>query len=113
MSRRWIIGLVAMALVIWVGLSTVSGQNDRTSLFAGTLTTSTTATVLAASQPVFEVLVQSDPDNTVDILVGTRQAQVIQLKPGQALTIPTSNLNRVYARAASSAPVLNYIARGQ
>jgi len=113
MSRYLTIGLTAMVLVVWVGLSTVSGQNDRTSLFAGTLTTSTTATVLAASQPVFEVLVQSDPDNTVDILVGTRQAQVIQLKPGQALTIPTSNLDRVYATAASSTPVLNYIARGQ
>ena len=113
MSRRWTIGVLVAMGVAWFGLSTVFGQNDRTSLFAGTLTTSTTATVLAASQPVFEVLVQSDPDNTVDILVGTRQAQVIQLKPGQALTIPTSNLNRVYATAASSTPTLNYIARGQ
>jgi len=113
MSRQKTIGVLVVVALVWLGLSTVFGQNDRTSLFAGTLTTSTTATVLAGSQAVFEVLVQSDPDNTVDILVGTRQAQVIQLKPGQALTIPTSNLNRVYATAASSTPVLNYIARGQ
>lgn len=86
--------------------------NDSSdTLYAGTLSTSTVAAALAASQKTREVLVQNDPDNTVDIFVGSSSAQPIQLKPGDSLVVPVSNLALLYAKSASGTPVLNYLGR--
>jgi len=107
----------AVALCLVVGgawsAAAVSAQNDRSNLLAGTNATSTTGEVLAAAHPVWEVAVQNDPDSTTDILVGNRSAQVIQLAPGQSVTIPTDNLNRIWIVAVSGTPTANYIARGR
>ena len=91
----------------------VSGQNDRQNLYVGTKATSTTPASLASAQAVFEVLIQNDPDNTTDVLVGNSTSQVIQIAPAQSLTIPTNNLATVYVKAISGTPTVNYLGRGQ
>lgn len=88
-----------------------SGASASATLYAGTLTTSTTAAALAASQAVSEVLIQNDPDNTIDVLVGNAAAQPIQLKPGQSITIPVANLATVFVKSVSGTPTVNYLGR--
>ncbi len=85
-------------------------QPARTVITSGTNTTSTAAESLATSQTVDEVLVQNDPDNTVDILVGSASSQDIQLSPGQAITLVTDNIATIYIRSVSGTPVVAYIA---
>ena len=80
-------------------------------LYPGTNTTSTTPEALAGSQAVREVLIMNDPDNTVDILVGDVTAQTIQLVPGQAIAIPTTNLANVYIVSVSGTPTVSYLGR--
>lgn len=80
-------------------------------LYAGTLSTSGTAAAIAASQAISEVVIQNDPDNTDDILVGNSTAQTIQIKPGNAIVLPVSNLALVYAKSVSGTPTLNYLGR--
>jgi len=53
------------------------------------------------------VLIQADPDNTTDMLVGDDAAQVIQLTPGQSFSMTISNTSLIYAKAVSGSPVLN------
>ena len=87
------------------------GGGVSATLYAGTLTTSTTPAALAASQAVSEVVVQNDPDNTIDVLIGNASAQTVQLAPGDSITVPVDNLSKLYVVAASGAPVVNYLAR--
>lgn len=89
----------------------VATNDTSSTLYAGTLTTSTSAAALAASQAVREVLVQNDPDNSADVLIGTSSAQTIQLRPGQSIVIPVANLATVYAKSVSGTPTINYLGR--
>ena len=89
----------------------VATNDTSATLYAGTLTTSTSAAALAASQAVREVLVQNDPDNSADVLIGTSSAQTIQLRPGQSIVIPVANLATVYAKSVSGTPTINYLGR--
>lgn len=77
----------------------------------GTNTLSTTAEALAASAATWECLVQNDPDNTVDFLVGDATAQTIQLAPGQSITLPIQDVSSIWADAVSGTPVANYLCR--
>lgn len=91
--------------------ASLATTNASATLYAGTLTTSTTAAALASTQAVREVLVQNDPDNSADVLIGNSSAQPIQLKPGQSIVIPVADLATVYAKSGSGAPVVNYLGR--
>lgn len=80
-------------------------------LYAGTVTLSTTAAQLP-SQAGSEVLLQSDPSNTVNIGLGaTSTSQPIILVPGQSMTLSVANLDLLYAVASSGTPVLNWMVR--
>lgn len=67
----------------------------------GTDATVTTSAKQLAAQSCREVIVQNDPDNTGDMLVGNSAAQVFQLTPGQAIRLPVSNVNLVYVKMTS------------
>ena len=58
-----------------------------------------------------EIVVQNDPDNTVDVLVGNANSQSVQLRPGEAETIAsdkgTVNLSRVFVKSVSATPSIN------
>lgn len=79
-------------------------------LAAGTLSATTTAAQLSSNQACKEVLVQNDPDNTVDVLIGPSGSQPIQLVPGQAVALPVSNVNLVYGKTVSSTGTIAWAA---
>ena len=82
---------------------------------AATSTTATPLTVLLTVSPqlVASILLQNDPDNTVDILVGNSISQSIQLRPGEAETLAAPNHNgrinlaHIFVKSASATPTLN------
>ena len=77
---------------------------------AGTTSTSTSAAaIVSSSTPCRAVVLQSDPDNTTDILIGDAASQVIQLTPGQSISLRVDNLNKVWADAVSGTPDLRWI----
>lgn len=88
------------------------GAGASATLTAGTLTTSTTAAALAATLAVTEIMVQNDPDNTIDVFVGNATAQPLQLSPGDSLVLAVNDLAKVYVKSASGTPLVNYLARG-
>lgn len=125
MLHRWRVVLLAILLVL-VGaigrdlmLPPVEAQTFpivRTTaasavLTAGTNTTSTTVEVLRAALTAWECLVQNDPDNTVDILVGSAAATTIQLAPGQSITLPIADANTINISSVSGTPVVNFLCR--
>ena len=80
-------------------------------LTAGTNTLSTNEEALRTTLPAWECVVQNDPDNTVDILVGASGTQTIQLSPGQSITIPIQDAATIFLKSVSATPVANYLCR--
>jgi hypothetical protein len=75
---------------------------------SGQLAATTTAAALG-SRACMAVLVQNDPGNTPNALIGDATNQYFTLKPGQACTIPCSNISQVYAKMASGTGNVNFI----
>lgn len=78
---------------------------------SGTTSITTTASIQVHSNTACKMaILQNDPDNTNDMLIGTSGAESIQLVPGQSLSLPVSNLNLLYAKnTSSSTQTLNWI----
>ena len=77
----------------------------------GTNGLTTTAETLRSTLVAWECLVQNDPDNAVDMLVGNSTDQVIQLSPGQSMTIPIQDAATIYVKSVSGTPTANYLCR--
>lgn len=87
----------------------------RSSLYAGTGTAALSGSNAAAitAQACNAVVVQNDPDSTVDLMVGNSITVVpLQLLPGQSVTIPVTNTNLVFLRSnhAATAATYNWLA---
>ena len=54
------------------------------------------------------VLIQSDPDNTDNCLIGNVDSQSIKLLPGASFSMIVENTSIIYAKSASGTPDLNY-----
>lgn len=74
------------------------------------ITTSAVA-VSTTSVNIREVLLQSDPTNTTNMLVGSSTDQEIVLTPGQSITIPVISLSLIWVKMASSTGTANWLAR--
>lgn len=86
---------------------------DTSTDFAdGTVTATATAIVLGPETPCIEVLVQSEPDNTAGVRVGTASSQSHYLEPGGQRAVPVTNVNLVYVKAISGSQRINWWARG-
>ena len=73
--------------------------------------TVTTAAKQLAALVCQGVVVQNDPDNTGDMLVGNVTAQVFQLTPGQWIYLPVNDVSRVYVKMTSgSNQTVNWLA---
>ena len=72
-----------------------------------TLGLTTSAAALADIKCV-AVILQSEPDNTDDILIGDTGAQTIQLTPGQSWAFDIRNTIKVFAKSVTGTPTLNY-----
>jgi hypothetical protein len=82
-----------------------TGDNPKT----GTLTASSTPAAIAGSTACSAVIVQNDPGSAVNVGVGDSTNQYFQLRPAQAITIPCSNLNKVYVATASGTATVNFL----
>jgi len=71
----------------------------------------TNATQLHPTQVCREVMIQSDPTNTTNMLIGTFANQFIVLTPGQAVTLPIFSLALVWVKMASLTGKANWLAR--
>lgn len=67
--------------------------------------------ISTTSANIREALIQSDPTNTTNVLIGNATAQEVVLTPGQSITIPIISLSLVYVKMASSTGIVNWIAR--
>lgn len=79
----------------------------------GTQSATTTAAGLNNGTPLSctEVLVQNDPDNTVDVFVGNSTSQSVQLRPGESYATLANDVSKVYVKAASGTATVNWQAR--
>ena len=82
-------------------------------LFAGEKTgiDTTAGPVSTTEKNCREALIQSDPSNTTNMLIGNSTAQEIVLTPGQSITLPIVSLSLVYVKMASSTGTVNYLCR--
>lgn len=81
-------------------------------LFAGQASVTMVAgPVSTTSSNMREAIIQSDPTNTTNMLVGNATAQNVILTPGQAITIPVISLSLIYVKMASSTGLVNWLAR--
>ena len=82
-------------------------------LFAGEKTgVTTTAVQIATDQSnIREVLLQSDPTNGANMLVGNSIAQEIVLTAGQSITVPIISLSLIWVKMASGTGTANWLAR--
>lgn len=76
-----------------------------------TLSTASSAIITNPFPDCEEVILQSDPDNTVDIFVGPASSQPIQLTPGQPFSITINQPALLYGKAASGSPTVNWLVR--
>lgn len=84
------------------------GSNN---LKVGSKTGVTTSAVVLGADSVREVIVQADPANTTNVLVGSSSAQPYVLEPGKDVTLRVLNVDKVYVKAASGTVNVNYIGR--
>ena len=76
------------------------------------ITTSAVQIVASADdKAIREALIQSDPANTTNVLVGNVDAQYVVLTPGQSVTIPVISLTRVYVKMSSGTGSVNWLSR--
>ena len=89
-------------------MSYVSGR-----LFAGEKTgvTTTAGAVSTTASNIREALLQSDPANTTNMLIGNATEQKIVITPGQSITIPIISLSLVFVKMVSGTGVVNWLGR--
>ena len=67
--------------------------------------------ISTTSNNMREALIQADPSNTTNLLIGNADAQEVVLTPGQSITIPIISLSLVYVKMASGTGTVNWISR--
>ncbi|OPX65651.1 MAG: hypothetical protein A4E30_00322 [Methanomassiliicoccales archaeon PtaB.Bin215] len=80
-----------------------------TAITGGTNSLTTDAEALASDTPCVLVLVQAATTNTTVMNLGGSAAQPIELYAGQYITLPISNVNKIYVKMASSTGTANYL----
>ncbi len=71
-------------------------------LDCGTLASiNTTLPLIAEGRNCLEVIVQADPNNTANVVLGDALVQCYVLEPGATLTIPIRHINKIFVRFPS------------
>lgn len=73
--------------------------------------TTTASQVSTTSANIREALIQSDPANSGNLLVGDATTQAIALTAGQSVTIPIISLSLIYVKMSTGTGTVNWIAR--
>lgn len=81
--------------------------------YAATITATTTAAAVGSSlQTLVEVLIQADPNNSNDVLLGNATTQCWRLEAGDTISWPIRNPALIYAKTESGTAVVNLVGRG-
>ena len=80
-------------------------------IYCDTKIAGVTAEAIGGDIPCNELLVQADPNNTVDVYVGTKTKQTIKLTKGESETLPIHNANQVYVKTVSDTATVNWMAK--
>jgi hypothetical protein len=87
-------------------MSLSTGDNPR-----ALQTTNVTGSAAALpSQACSQAILQADPGNTANVLIGDSSNQYLVLQAGKAIAVPTSNVNLIYARSVSGTQTINILA---
>ena len=79
----------------------------------GTLVATTTAAPLSTTtNAIQDVLIQNDPVNTVNVLVGNATIQNIKLVPGASASIEIDNVTKIFVKTESGTATVNYMTGG-
>lgn len=73
--------------------------------------TTTAAPLGSSTEDLTEVVIQADPDNTVDILVGSSLVQCWKMEPGDQFNCPIRNPALIWGKTASGTATCNLIGR--
>jgi hypothetical protein len=85
-------------------------MTDKRNLVNGSLTATTTAVPVSTSTlPIEDAIIQNDPANTVNILLGDATAQTIKVVPGASFSIEIDYINKVYVKTESGTATVNYL----
>ena len=85
---------------------------DKDRLVTGSLTAGAGGP-LNGQGPVTVLLVQNDPTNATDILVGDSTNQFVRLQPGESISFDFVLIEAVFIAAVSGSPVVNWLGRRQ
>ena len=81
-------------------------------LYSGTKTVTTAVTLDTTAPAVREVLVQADPTNTQNLLIGSSATSTpIVLRASEAITMPCMSTQLIFVAAASGTQTVNWLAR--
>jgi hypothetical protein len=95
---------IALVFDSAVGSQLTSGTN---------VAVTTTATPLTTTQSSGrEVIVQADPTNAADILIGGSNAQEIHLVAGASLALDWTDISTIWVKSASGTLIANWLVRG-
>ena len=88
------------------------GGQTYDDMHTGTIVVGVNAVAISAvTVGCFEVLVQADPDNNANVLVGNgKQGCTIVQPAGSVITIPINDVEKIVARAAAGAQRVNWMA---
>ena len=88
------------------------GGQTYDAMHPGTIVVGVNAVAISAvTVGCFEVLVQSDPDNDANVLVGNAtHGCTIRLTVGSAITIPINDVEKIMARAVAGTQRINWLA---
>lgn len=88
----------------------IDNTSEKVYFITGTLTT--TAVPLGANtQTLTELVIQADPNNAVDILIGDANSQGWRLIAGAEWSCPIRNPGLIYGKAASSTATYSLFGR--
>ncbi len=81
-------------------------------IYAGTSSLTTNGAAIGSSiNDLCELILQADPGNAVNILIGSSTAQTWVMEPGDTFNCPVRNPSKIYAKSASSTATINYVGR--
>jgi hypothetical protein len=70
----------------------------------------TTTPAALPSQVCNQAIIQADPGNTDNVLLGDSSNQYYVLQAGKAIALPCSNVNQLYRKSASGTQKVNILA---
>lgn len=86
-------------------------QTSRAPYAKRTALTTAAVAIGDSTATLTELMIQADPDNTTNVLLGDATAQVWVLQPGQEIVWPVRNPALIFGKMASSTGNVNLIGR--